>query len=158
MINTVSIEEFANRYRLSVNTVKKNFEMIKGAYISNGEYIIPDSCRYPFFPKNMNLKTRNDKKYAIIKATHEYKYIDNTIVGISKNSFLLIVKELLESGLITSNGSGDINGLNGYDTTDHTDEVIRNNSRKNKVINDLFINAGCFVGSAGASYKNHRVQ
>lgn len=150
----VSIEEFAKRYKLKINTVKKNFHLIKGAYIKENEYIIFDSCRYPYFKKHLNIKTRDDKKYVILRATYEYKYVDRFTVGMSQSSFKTMVNELKEKGYLIENGSGDTNGLNAYDVSDEVGQIIYEKKHKKHIIDSLFIRAGMFTGACSATYHN----
>lgn len=141
----ISIEEFAKRYKISPNTIIKKHKDIPGIMISNGQYWAVDSARYPYNPRNSSLKTRDEKMYVLLKATREYRYIDNKILGISKQSFDTMIKELLSTGLIQNNNSGDINGANSYDLTMEGSNIAQ--LKKTDALIELSRIIGAFVGT-----------
>ncbi len=157
MNDYVSIDTFAKRYGLKSNTVKKNIDKVVGAYYKDGVYYIPDSCRYPYNLKNIKFKSRNDRKYVILRATSENKFVDNNTVGVSKKSFDLMIGELIRDQLLQYNGTNDKNGANSYDVTDYADRVIKEKNNKSSIINELFIGVGCAVGAAYATYENLKI-
>ncbi len=164
MCDFCTIEQFARRNNISSRTVKNNFHLIKGAYIEDNTYYIPEGSRYPFFPKHMNLTTKIDKKYAVLRALFEYRYVDHEIVKVDKPSFKVIVDELLEDGFIKLNGSKNPYGLNMYDITDKAYQEIYILKSKRNIIKRLFninalnvaVLAGEAVGAGLATYNEIR--
>ncbi len=129
-VNLVDIETFASRYKIKVETVKKNINQIVGAKKDGKDYIIPDSARYPYRIGNTSIKTRDDKRYVLLKATSENKFVDEKLIGLSKASFNTLIQELLNQNLLIENGSEDKNGANAYDTSSLADSLLRNGKRR----------------------------
>lgn len=82
--NYISIPEFAERNDMSVESIKRNFKKIPGAEIIDDEYWIPESSRYPFNVGNTKLDRRENKQYVLLKATSQFKYIDEKMLKMPK--------------------------------------------------------------------------
>ena len=156
MEKMISIEKFADNNNVSVDVVIKNFGLIQGAYKENGVYMIPESSRYPYFLHNDKIETREDKVLVILRAINKYKYVDEDTVKLPKYSFDIIVKELLENGYLVVNGCDNPYGLNRYDPTNRTTEILKR--RREQAIKEIANIAGTTVGTAigagVAAYKN----
>lgn len=151
-MNTISVEKFAERYKLKAETIKKNINKIPGASFDDGKYIIPDSARYPYNPGNSKLDTRTKKVYAVLKATDEFRYIDCEMLKMSRDSFDTMVNELVEKRLLQKNGSDDDHGLNSYDLTVEAEQYIENKKKSQimKWIESIFSIAASGVKIAAA--------
>ena len=130
--NYISISEFAERNDMSVESIKRNFNKIPGAEIIDDEYWILESSRYPFNVGNTKLDRRENKQYVLLKATSQFKYIDEKMLKMPKASFETLIKELIKCGLLQKNHSNNPYGANNYDTTAKAEEVL--SKRKNKAI------------------------
>jgi hypothetical protein len=121
---------FAKRYGYKEETIKKNIDKISGAKKENYEYLIPDSARYPYNVGRTSIKTRDDKRYILLKATSLNFYIDEKMIGMSKASFTALIKELIQYGFLLENGSGDKHGVNAYDTTLYADNILKQRKKQ----------------------------
>ena len=142
----VEINTFANRYTLKPITIKKNIYKIKGAWVNDGRIFIPDSARYPYNMRNTRIKTRDEKRYVLLKATSSFHYIDDIMLGMSKTSFNTLVNELVGQKLLIANHSGDKNGVNSYDTSNIADEMLKHSRRE--AIKEL----GMYVAQMGGAF------
>lgn len=95
-----SIEDFARNSRVSVNRVKKRYKEIPGITKVGNTYKVEYGSRYPFPIGRYSCKTSIEKRYAVLRAIMNYKYIDNKMLGIPAESFELILKDLLDRQLI----------------------------------------------------------
>lgn len=129
-IPLVDVETFASRYGYSEKTIKKNIHRIEGAWKEGQDYCIPDSARYPYRMGHTSIQTREDKRYVVLRATSEYRYVDEKMLGLSKTSFRTIVDELTSQGLLINNNSNDVHGVNMYDTSSKADEMLKGGKKK----------------------------
>lgn len=113
-IEYITLEDFLNQCGLKEQTIYKNRNKIKGLEYSNGEYKIPEGTRYPFNIGHNKLKTSEKKRYLILKAIGEYRYIDGKMLHMSSNDFEAMVKQLHRSKLICRTNTKNKYGTNMY--------------------------------------------
>jgi len=141
----MTIEGFARECDLGVKTIKKNILRIKGVTVTNGEVIIPEGSRYSYNLGNSKLNTRERKLHALLKATNNYRYIDNEMLGISSDSFSTMINELIQAGLLIENGSSNPYGANKYDVSMSYSDYSRKEIMKK--LKDIAKLGGAFVGT-----------
>lgn len=112
----MTIEQLAKNGKVSVKQVKKRWRDIGGVTKTGDVLNIPEGTRYPM-RKMRSIDTHEEKLYALLKAIDTYRYIDEDMLGIPKNSFNILIHELIHAGWIQDNGSGNEFGANKYDST-----------------------------------------
>ncbi len=111
----MTIEELAAYSNISVDTVKRNLNRIAG--VSKEDSEIPDGSRYPYNLGNSKLKTHEKRCYAMLEATFHYRYIDEKMLGLPRDSFEQHVQDLVALNYLKLNGNDNPYGLNKYNTT-----------------------------------------
>lgn len=101
--NKVSIEEFIKIANVKKETIKKNRNKIPGLTYENGEFDIVKGTRYPGDYHRYKLKNSADRRYLLLKAISEYKYIDHIPLQVYPEQFKELLKELLDAKLIKEN-------------------------------------------------------
>ena len=101
--NKVSIEEFIKIANVKKETIKKNRNKIPGLTYENGEFDIVKGMRYPGDYHRYKLKNSADRRYLLLKAISEYKYIDHIPLQVYPEQFKELLKELLDAKLIKEN-------------------------------------------------------
>jgi hypothetical protein len=148
--NKVSIGEFLNIAGVKLNTVKKNAEKIPGLKYENGDFDILSGTRYPGDFQRYKLENSADRRYVLLKAISEYKYIDSTKLKVYPEQFKSFLKELLDAGLISENGLSNHYGANAYDCTKLGDDVLKLGKKSEIIdrITELISSAtGHFMGA-----------
>lgn len=144
----MTIEEFSEMVQKKPSTIKARWKDIPGVKKVNGSFVVMNGTRYPV--KN-NFKARNseERRYHLLRAIYENKYIDATTLGIYQNSFKLLLKDLIDGGYICENGSLNQYGANYYDCTQKGESYFKNyNKKKSKELVAIASEAaGTFVGS-----------
>ncbi|MCR5668351.1 MAG: hypothetical protein K6G05_04785 [Lachnospiraceae bacterium] len=120
--NKVTIEEFLNIANVHKNTVIKRAKEIPGLTYSKGSFDILKGTRYPGDYHRYKLKNSEIRRYVLLKAISEYKYIDHTKLKLYKEQFDNMLKELLDAELIVENGLYNRYGANAYDCTSKGDK------------------------------------
>ncbi len=147
--NKVSIEEFIKIANVKKETIKKNRNKIPGLTYENGEFDIVKGTRYPGDYHRYKLKNSADRRYLLLKAISEYKYIDHIPLQVYPEQFKELLKELLDAKLIKENHLYNNFGANAYDCTRKGDALLR--KEKNRAVRELAEMvakaAGCFIGS-----------
>lgn len=124
-LQLVSIEEFASISHVNKNTVKRNAKRIPGLKYENGTFTILKGTRYPGDFHRYKMKNSAEKRYVLLKAISEYKYIDHTTLRLYKEQFDDLLRELLDAELISENHLYNHYGANAYDCTAKGDEMLK---------------------------------
>lgn len=145
----MTITDLANQAKVSEQQIKRRYKEIPGIEKdSEGNLAIPSGTRYPA-RRLPRIVTQEEKLYATLKAISEYCYIDEQMLRIPKESFDLIIGELLSQNWIRENGINNPHGANRYDATLQGSSIA--NKRRKKAIDDIAISigsaAGAFVGN-----------
>lgn len=147
--NKVSIEEFIKIANVKKETIKKNRNKIPGLTYENGEFDIVKGTRYPGDYHRYKLKNSADRRYLLLKAISEYKYIDHIPLQVYPEQFKELLKELLDAKLIKENHLYNNFGANAYDCTRKGDTLLK--KEKNRAVRELAEMVakavGCFIGS-----------
>ena len=146
---SITIEEFVIIAGVKQSTIKKNAKRIPGLNYINGEFHIIDGTRYPGNYKKYKLTNSEKRRYVLLKAISEYKYIDHLSLQVYREQFRDLLQELLDAGLIRENGMPNHYGANAYDCTRKGDEIIkRKQNEAIKEISELVsTSAGHFAGA-----------
>lgn len=144
----MTVQELARYSSVNENTIKTTPLKVKGATIRDDEIEIPEGSRWPYDAHRYKFNTREKRIDALLDATDRYRYIDECILGLTKESFQTMLDELIKAELLQPNGSSNQFGANRYDTT-----VLYNRIRNKrcadrvKIITDILASAaGSFVG------------
>lgn len=145
----ISIDEFVRIAGVKESTIRKNKDKIPGLSYNKGTYSIIDGTRYPCDLHRYKISNSADKRYLLLKAISEYKYISHLDLGLYHPQFVEMIKELLDAGLIQPNNMANRYGANFYDCTREGDELLRQqkNSAINEISNLIVVAAGKFVGN-----------
>ena len=144
----VSIDDFLQIAKVKLSTVKKNRKKIPGLTYANGKFDIVKGTRYPFDIHRYKIKDSADRRYLLLLAISQYKYIDHLKLGVYQEQFEELLKELLDGGLIKHNHLYNEYGANAYDCTIQGDEIIklRKDEAVKQIAEVLSSCAGRFVG------------
>lgn len=144
----VSIEDFLQIAQVKLNTVKRNKNKIPGLVYKNGTFDIVKGTRYPIDLHRYKIKNSADRRYLLLLAISQYKYIDHLKLSMYQEQFEALLKELLDGELIKPNHLYNEYGANAYDCTSKGDEVIK--LRKEEAVTIITevitTGAGHFVG------------
>ena len=145
----ISIEDFLLIAGVKIDTVKRKKDEIPGLTYKNGKFDIVKGTRYPYSKGNNRLKTSADRRYHLLLATSQYKYIDHLILQVYQEQFEEMIEELLEAGLIKPNHLYNEYGANAYDCTPKGDEILKLGKKEAiGYITELIAKgAGHFVGA-----------
>lgn len=131
---TISIEEFLEIAGVKLETVIRHKDEIPGLLYCDGYFRIIEGTRYPCFYKN-KMETFADRRYLLLRAISENKYIDNRKLKVYPAQFNGMLKDLLDADLIRENHMANHYGANAYDSTPKGDELLR--LTKRKAINEI---------------------
>ena len=121
----ISIEDFLQIAKVKISTVKKNKNNIPGLTYTNGQFDIVKGTRYPFDIHRYKIKNSADRRYLLLLAISQYKYIDHLKLRVYQEQFEALLKELLDGELIKPNHLYNEFGANAYDCTTKGDEIIK---------------------------------
>ncbi len=145
----ISIDDFLQIAKVKLNTVKKNKDKIPGLSYANGKFDIVKGTRYPIDVHRHKINDSADRRYLLLLAISQYKYIDHLKLGVYQEQFEALLKELLDGELITPNHLYNEYGANAYDCTSKGDEIIKLQKEKSKKFISEIVSsgAGSFVGA-----------
>lgn len=145
----VSIEDFLQIAGVKISTVKKNKDKIPGLTYANGKFDIIKGTRYPIDIHRYKMENSADRRYLLLLAISQYKYIDHLKLRVYPEQFDNMLKELLDGDLIALNHLYNQYGANAYDCTSKGDEIIKMKKEEAiKCITDVVSSgAGHFVGA-----------
>ena len=145
----VSIQKFSEIANVKVESIMRKRSKIPVIVGCRGKYKVLEGTRYPCAIKRYKLKNTEDKRYALLKAISQEKYINHTMLGLYAQSFRLMLKQLLDARLIIENGMCNQYGANAYDCTALGDEVLRKrkSTAQRQIVELVSSGAGNFVGT-----------
>ena len=146
----ISIEEFIKIAGVKEGTIKRNKYKIPGLSYEDDEYLIIEGTRYPFKVGLNKMENTNDRRYLLLRAISENKYIDHKILRIYHQQFLTFLAELLEAGLIRENNMQNHYGANYYDCTEKGDRLLiaeDKNKIKLEIANEVAKVAATLIGT-----------
>lgn len=145
--NHISFDEFVNYSGCKKGTVIKRCKKneIPGITEKDKEYLVLSGTRYPYNVRGNKFKNSAKRRYVLLKAISEFKYISHFELKMEKRQFNDMIKEFLEYGLIRENNLSNKFGANPYDCTIEGDELLkRKDINSKKELADI---AGTFVGA-----------
>lgn len=152
----ITLEEFQHNSGMAISTIKKNIAKIPGIEkIGKDNYRVLRGTRYPANLRRFKSNNFGKKRYQLLKAIYENKYIDEKMLMCDKTQFEDFINELLEAKLINKNKLFNNFGANRYDTTnfgDFTFERIKA-EKANKHILIVAEAIGTATGTALACYN-----
>lgn len=147
-----TLEKFCRNNDISVRTVVKNKDKIPGLLLTDDECRISEGTRYPYNVGRNSLKTIDDKRYVLLKATYNCKYIDHSMLKTDINEFNNIIEELVSAGLLERNGLANRYGANAYRCTLRCKEFL--GFRKRKAIKFIINTMAEAIGTAAGACFN----
>ena len=87
-VKYISFDEFVRNSGVSERTVRKRYREIPGIELTNsGEFRVLSGTRYPFNMRNCKLEDSADRRYILLKAISQYKYISCTDIRVEQPQF-----------------------------------------------------------------------
>ena len=87
----ISISDFKNLCEISEKTIIRNIHSIPGFIETNDGYKFLKGTRYPYNLRNTKLTDSAKKRYVLLKAISQYRYIDHRMLRIDENDFILML-------------------------------------------------------------------
>lgn len=145
----ISFEEFINHTGLKESTIRRMYKNIPGIQKTSNGFAILSGTRYPFNMRGYKIKNSNDRRYILLKAISQYKYISHLDIRLESAQFCDMLRELLSAGLIKKNNLYNNYGANAYDCTLKGEEVLKQTRTKSRqeILNMVSTAAGKFTGA-----------
>ena len=89
----ISIDDFVRISGVKESTIRKNKDKIPGLSYDKGVYNIIDGTRYPCDLHRYKIKDSSDRRYLLLKAISEYKYISHLDLGLYHPQFVEMLRE-----------------------------------------------------------------
>ena len=151
-----TIQEVLKTACVNEATVKKNKDKVPGLTYAEGVYDIVEGTRYPCDYHRYKMKDSADRRYLLLKAISEYKYINHDSLKVYQEQFVDLIGDLLKAGLIRENHLFNHYGANAYDCTPLGDNLLKKqNTEALREIAELVVTAvGTFAGKIIPEYPN----
>ena len=148
-VSYIEFDEFINNSGVKESTIKRNYKHIPGLIKNGKEFRVISGTRYPYNLGNTKIEDSASKRYVLLKAISNYKYISHKELRVEYHQFETMLRELLSSGLIQRNNLSNTYGANAYDCTCLGDKLISHKDRKAKqeLLNMIAETAGAFTGA-----------
>ena len=145
----IEFDEFVNNSGFKESTIKRNYKRIPGLQKTKNGYRVVSGTRYPYNLGNTKIEDSASKRYVLLKAISNYKYISHKELRVEHHQFETMLRELLSSGLIQRNNLSNTYGANAYDCTPLGDELISHKDKKAKqeLFKTIAETAGTFTGA-----------
>ena len=152
---TISIEDIEKIANVKIKTIKKNASKIPGLIIKGDSFEVLKGTRYPGDFHRYKMENSEEKRYVLLKAISEYKYIDHLKLHIYEEEFKDMLHELLDAELIRNNNLYNHYGANAYSCTIEGEKVLKGKKcNVIKKINEIAASAaGHFVGGIISEVK-----
>lgn len=149
MVEYIEFEEFVRNSGVKESTIKRKYKQIPGLTKTKEGIRVISGTRYPYNLGNTKLDDAASKRYTLLKAISNYKYISHKELRIEHKQFKNMLKDLLSAGLIQSNNLSNTYGANAYDCTRLGDEFISRTDKaaKKELLNAIASAAGTFTGT-----------
>lgn len=121
----ISLNEFAQLVEKKPKTILRRKKDIPVIEKFGNEWYVLSGTRYPCKVNSFKVKDNYDKRYVLIKAIDNNKYINSKMLQIYPNEFDLMLRDFVNAGLIEENYNGNTYGANGYSCTDKGAEIIK---------------------------------
>lgn len=146
--NYIELDEFLRICNIKKPTFLRRYKDIPGVEEKDGSFKILEGTRFPYNMRGNKLQTTDEKRYVLLKAINENKYIDNVMLKVFQKEFENLIKDLCSIGFIETNGMDNTYGANAYRTTSTGGKSLKESRRETiKFITLLLSEAsGKFVG------------
>lgn len=144
----LSLEEFAGISNISEKQIIKRRKEIPVIIKQDGQFLVLRGARYPMPINRYKVKDEYKRRFILLKAISQTKYIDNKMLGIYQEEFEQMLRDLLQSDLIYENNVGNIYGANAYSCTQAGADLVETNNfaRLSKLVNLAAEAGGKFIG------------
>lgn len=148
-INYISFDEFVNNSGMKEKTVIRNWKRIPGITKTEQGFQVMSGTRYPCDLHRYKLNDSGEKRYALLKAISQYKYITHVDLKIEQLQFLDMLRDLLAAKLIQRNHLSNSYGANAYDCSPLGDQLIKKTDKaaKKELLELISAAAGTFSGA-----------
>lgn len=148
-IEYISFNEFVNNTRLAESTIKKRYKEIPGITKTKDGFQVVSGTRYPCDFHRYKFKNSGDRRYALLKAISQYRYVTHKDLRIEHKQFEDMLRDLLSAGLIQQNNLFNTYGANAYDCTPAGDKLLQRTDKyaKTELVNLIASTAGMFIGT-----------
>ncbi len=148
-IEYISFDEFVNNTGRAESTIRKRYKEIPGITKTKDGFQVVSGTRYPCDLHRHKFKNSGDRRYALLKAISQYRYVTHKDLKIERRQFEEMLRELLSAGLIKENHLFNTYGANAYDCTSAGDELIQRTDQdaKKELLNLIASATGMFTGA-----------
>ncbi len=148
-IEYISFDEFVNNTGRAESTIRKRYKEIPGITKTKDGFQVVSGTRYPCDLHRHKFKNSGDRRYALLKAISQYRYVTHKDLRIEHRQFEEMLRELLSAGLIKENHLFNTYGANAYDCTSAGDELIQRTDQdaKKELLNLIASATGMFTGA-----------
>lgn len=133
----ISLEDFSKICGISIKQIKKRYQEIPGIIYIDNSFKVLIGTKYPYSMRGIKKQSldKNNRKYNILKAVSQSKYIDGKMLGLYDYQFSEYVIELCLEGLIKYNEAcPNKYAANSFELTSEG-ELFLNKIKQNKIIN-----------------------
>lgn len=148
-IEYIDFDEFVSIADVQAKTIKKKYKQIPGVEKTDRGFRVVSGTRYPYNIRNTKLDDSASRRYTLLKAINQYKYISHRELRIEHRQFEDMLRDLLSAGLIRNNNLSNTYGANAYDCTPLGEELISRTDKaaRAELVNLIASAAGSFTGA-----------
>ena len=138
----ITIQDFANKCDLKENTIIKNIRKIPGAEPIVDGYRFLSGTRYPYNMRSTKLTDSSKRRYILLKAISESRYIDHSMLKMEEHDFIQLLQQLITAGWIEENNGCNCFGANKYNATLLGEEMLLKHKREKSLHAAEMLGAG----------------
>ena len=148
-VQYISFEEFVRNSGMKKRTVLKRYKDIPGFTKKNDGFLILSGTRYPCDLHRYGLKNSGEKRFALLKAISEYRYVSHVDLKVEQRQFQDMLRDLLSAGVIQPNNLDNPYGANAYDCSTLGDELLKQeiNKARETLVKLVAQAAGTYTGA-----------
>lgn len=145
----ISFEEFVHNSGMKKRTVLKRYKDIPGITKKNDGFLVLSGTRYPCDLHRYGLKNSGEKRFALLKAISEYRYVCHMDLKVEQRQFQDMLRDLLSAGVIQLNNLDNTYGANAYDCSPLGDELLKQerNQARETLVKLVAQAAGTYTGA-----------
>ena len=126
----IDLDEFLQICKVKKSTFLRRYKDIPGVGEKDGRFIILEGTRFPYNMRHNKLKTTDDRRYVLLKAINENKYIDNLMLQVFQTEFENLLRDLCSINLIERNRMNNLFGANAYRTAAKGGKCLKESKRE----------------------------
>lgn len=144
----ITLKEFSVISKITEKQILKRRKEIPVIIKQDGEYLVLRGARYPMPINRYKIRNDSQRRFILLKAISQTKYVDSKMLGIYQEEFEKMLGDLLQAKLIYENNLGNTYGANAYSCTQTGADLAEKNSfeKLSKVVNLAAEAGGRFVG------------